>query len=243
MKLDPNDIDLIEKYLDGELIQEDQQFFKRKEAASEEFRDAVSFHRQLLGHLQAQQKLALKTELRGMMNESKEPRKFNWKMLSIAASILLIGIISVLQFQGPPPSQQLFDQYFDPYPVMSIVRGSNDNSANPLRMYAEGKYEQFIDKLTKGDAVTNQQRTAQLQLALGNAYLVLAQPEQAIKTLSEIEIGDDHFLDAQWYLALANLQLQRFEAANEYLLKLTTEPSFYRSSAKKLIAAIQDTRD
>lgn len=244
MNLHPNDIELIERYLDGELTQEDEQRFEEKQAASEDFRAGVSFHRQLLGHVQAQQQLAIKTELRGMMNESKGSRVFfSWKILSVAASILLISVIGVLQFQGPSHSQQLFNQYFDPYPVMSIVRGNNTNSSNHLQLYAEGKYQQFIEKLTVSRTDQGERRTSQVQLALGNAYLAMAQPKHAVQALLQIEEGEDHYLDAQWYLALANLQQQQLETANEYLLKLSTEQSFYRSSAEKLIAAIQEGQD
>lgn len=243
MKLDPNDIALIEKYLDGELSPEETQVFEEKQDDSAEFREAVVFHRQLLGHLVAQQKLALKSELQGMMSATTETSSFNWKIWSVAASVLLvIGFVALLQLQGPSPSQQLFDQYFDPYPVMSVVRGDTPNGLNPLRLYADNKYEQFVEVMADQRNAAKLKST-KLLLAYGNALLAISEPEQAIEALSQIREGQDHYLDAQWYLALAHLRLQKLEEAQDLLLPLVEQQSFYKTSARKLLASIEETDD
>ncbi len=241
MKLDSNDIALIEKYLDGDLSPEEVLLFEEKQEASAEFREAVVFNRRLLGHLEAQQKLALKSELQDMMIQVREERVFPWKTFWVAASvILLVGFIGVLQFQGPSHSQQLFDQYFDPYPVMSVVRGDTPNGLNPLHIYAEGKYEQFIDVLNNGKVDFNG-KTGQVQLAYGNALLALAQPERAIEELDKILEGQDHYLDAQWYMALAHLRLKNLDKTRALLKSLIERQSFYKSSARKLLKAIEES--
>lgn len=243
MKLDPNDIALIEKYLDGEMSPEETQVFEEKQDTSAEFREAVVFHRQLLGHLETQQKLALKSELQGMMSETPETSSFNWKIWSVAASILLVlGFVGVLQLQGPSPSQQLFDQYFDPYPVLSVVRGDTPNGLNPLHLYAEGKYELFVEVMADQRNAAKLKST-KLQLAYGNALLAISKPEEAIEALSQIKEVQDHYLDAQWYLALAHLRLQNLEEAQELLKPLMEQQSFYKSSARKLLASIEETNN
>lgn len=243
MNLDPNDIALIEQYLDGDLSDEDAQLFEEKHASSPEFRDAVAFHRQLLGHLESQRKLALKSELREMMSHASAPSVINWKPFSIAASILLaLGVIGVLRLQGPSSSQKLFDQYFDPYPVLSVVRGDTPNGLNPLHIYAEGKYEQFIETVKQGSTdVQYNVRTAQLRLALGNAYLALAEPEEAIEELNGVLKGQDYYPDAQWYLALAHLRLGAYDESKALLKGLIDQQTFYKSSARKLLASIEKT--
>lgn len=242
MKLDPNDIALIEKYLDGDLSPEETSIFEEKQENSAAFREAVVFHRQLLGHLEAQRKLILKAELQGMMTENvKEERGFewNWKVFSVAASVLLVlGFVGVLKLQGPTPSQELFQQYFDPYPVMSVVRGDTPNGLDPLHVYAEGKYGQFVEIMADE---RNAIKSSKLQLAYGNALLAIAQPERAIEELETIRQGEDYYLDAQWYLALAHLRLQNFSETRALLEQLVEQQTFYKSSAKKLIASLEET--
>lgn len=243
MTLDPNDLALIEKYLDGELSPEETTIFEEKQDSSAEFREAVVFHRQLLGQLEAQQKLSLKAELQGMMvDHVKEERGFDWRIFSIAASVLLVvGFVTLLKFQGPAPSQELFQQYFDPYPVMSVVRGDTPNGINPLHVYAEGKYQQFVEiMVSRRNTDVQAVQSSKLQLAYGNALLAIAQPERAIKELEAIKPGEDYYLDAQWYLALAHLRLQNIHETRELLTQLVEQQTFYKSSARKLLASIEE---
>ncbi len=243
MKLDPNDIALIEKYLDDDLSPEETLVFEEKQDNSVDFREAVVFHRKLLGHLEAQQKLALKAELQGMMVENvREERGFDWKIFSIAASVLLVlGFVGVLQFQRSGSSPDLFQQYFDPYPVMSVVRGNTPNGLDPLHIYAEGKYELFVEIMAnKKNAAEPKLKSPKLQLAYGNALLAIARPEQAIEELEMINPDEDYYLDAQWYLALAHLRLQNYDKTRALLEQLVEQQTFYRPSARKLLASIEE---
>ena len=169
-------------------------------------------------------------------------RVFHWKFLSIAASVLLIlGFVGVLRFQRPSPSQELFQQYFDPYPVMSVVRGNTANGLDPLQIYSAGKYEQFVELLSsQRNATLKKFKSSKLQLAYGNALLAISQPEKAIEVLGQIMQGEDHFLDAQWYLALAHLRLQDYDKSQALLEQLVRQPSIYKSSARKLLASIEN---
>ena len=243
MNLSPEDIALIEKHLDGVLTAEEERLFLEQQDNSPEFREAVNFQRQLLVHLEAQQKAAIKSELKGMLQDLKQARGFQRRVLWVAASVILLaGVFGVMQLLGPSPSQQLFDQYFDPYPILSVVRGDTPNGLDPLRLYAQGQYEVFVETVASSrDSTVNNFKSTKLQLAYGNALLAIGEPERAIHELSKIVEGQKHYPDAQWYLALAFLKLEDYVQTEQILRNLIRQDSFYQSSATRLLSSIEKT--
>ena len=241
MSLEANDIELIEGHLDGTLTQAEAQEFESKLASSEAFREYLTFQRNLLGHLEAEQKSTLKGELGDMLQSSKKSSGTSFKVIWLAASILLTGGFAALWvgLQGPSHSQQLFDQYFDPYPVLSVVRGDAPNGLSPLRVYAEGNYQQFVEIMKSSRMSDIREKSNELLLAYGNALLALSEPEAALEPLQQILKGEKYYPDAQWYQSLTYLKLGEPEKAQKLLMQLITTNSFYQSSARKLLEELK----
>lgn len=242
MKPKERDIDLIEKRLDGTLSGEELREFERRYEESTEFRDALTFHQSLIGNLEAMKKQELKDEMRVMMAEANADRTISMRPLWIAASLLIVGSFAALQiWKNGSTSEELFQRYFDPYPLVSVVRGDEPAAqASPLQFYAGGNYEKFAQLMENGDLSQLKIKSSELLLAYGNSLLALGRPEDAIRELNKITQGEKYYMDAQWYLALAHLNQENLEKSRELLLQLIEQQSFYQSSARKLLEEIKE---
>ena len=243
MKPESRDIELIEKRLDGTLDESELREFEQRYTGSADFRRAVVFHQKLLGNLEALRKEELKQEMRGMMVEAKSRRTVPLRAVWVAAATVLIaGSFAVLQlWRGGSSSDDLFERYFDPYPLVSIVRGNEPvKTTTLLKYYATGDYLSFVQAMENGQVSRAETRSEEILLAYGNALMALERSEEAILKLKKIGIGEKYYTDAQWYLALAYLDLKDFEQSKQLLRQLAGQPSFYQSSARKLLEELKE---
>lgn len=242
MKLTEKDRDLIERGILNKLNPEEKLEFDQKEHENEEFRSAVKFQRHMLASLEASENVKLKSELKTIF-AGIEPEALNeqhssprWYWLAASTIVLLITFGWLIQRND---SNEIFDQYFDPYPAENRVRGEfgKQNTQEVFRLYEEGDYVHAIE-LMEASLASGVDFKGQ-RLYLGNAYLASDQAAKAIKTLGAIEANSLYYMDAQWYLALSYLKNGDKTEAVNVLESLLNERSLYGSSAKELLQELQ----
>ncbi len=239
MKLDSNDIELIEKHIADSLNADEAVKFEEKYRTSDSFRESVNFQRSLLSSLEANKKAKLKEELYQMLQDvdAKQVIPIANRWYLIAASIaILLGVFWIFNLTTNNEAR-LFESYFEPFPTKGYLRG--DISASEideiLQLYADKDYDKTIGRI---NALPEESFDGQM-LYLGNSYLALSQSEEAIQIFQSIEPTDRYYADSQWYLALAYLANSEREQAKKILLELSTKNTIYTTSALTLIEELE----
>lgn len=194
MEANNNHIDLIEKYLNNDLSQEEKQSFDQKVHTDSEF--AHEFEKRQAAHTAIDFLIAqsLKSDLEALEEEeaqqgkviSLQKRKRNrFVLLSLAASLLLlIGYFSLfvndnLGSTGPQLAAANYET-----PDYNIQRGTPNVD--------------FEDLVTKGINALKQK-----------------QYQTAITALDSVTQGNEYYIIAQFYLAHAYFQAEQYEQAEQ----------------------------
>ena len=115
----------------------------------------------------------IEPQIQVQVEEPKVGRHF--VLLKVAAIVMLIAVSAVVVFQLQQPSspQDLFTQYFEPYPneFVSAKRG-DDIAADPIvqafQTYDNQNYKSAIDRFTK---ILDEEANVMVLFYLGNAQL------------------------------------------------------------------------
>lgn len=239
--LSEQDKDLIERGILDDLTVEEQIQFQSKLDSQKEFREAVELQRRMLASLEAEKKVALKNELKTIFAriEPEESgrgsvrKKWYWLAASLIAVLMTVGWLSLrTNYTG------IFDEYFDPYPAENMVRGeaSGGDIREVFRLYGGRDYQQVV-ALINSQIASGVQFSGQ-NLYLGNALLATDRTGEAIQVLSQIGEENRYYTDAQWYLALGYLKNREKAEAREVLNSILNKRSFYQSSVRELLKAI-----
>lgn len=206
------DIVLIERYLNGELSNEELLAFEQQLKVDKTLQQHLKILTDLKEGIVQAGRNDLASEIRQWeKNETPITRTIPiWKQswtISIAA-ILLIGVTAILLWPQSENTSNLFDQYFEPYPnvVMPTVRGVEINDTTTIqkayRAYDQEDYAgavQFFETLETKDEGT--------LLYLGNSYLMLNETKKAISVLEKLVNKQSQFEEeAKWYLGLSYLK-------------------------------------
>lgn len=231
-----NDIERIEKYVEGKLSLEETRAFAKE----------LCDNTDLVSEMQAYQKAVkgirdygLKAELRTYHQEFFEKlankRILYWKYISgIAASvIIIIGLVYILLFQSLSNSE-LFTRYFEPYPDIITTRNvDNSNLAKGLKSYSSGEYEMAITIFNSLPPTDPDYTTALFYMAI--SYLAITQPQIAIDSLEKLNRIDKTYQEqVHWYLALSYLKLDDTKSAKKQLMKIE-EKHFKYIEAQELL--------
>jgi tetratricopeptide (TPR) repeat protein len=240
------DIEWIEHYLSPGITPEEKQQMEKRMDAEPELKLKYQKHKQLIAgiryaHLQdkIKQLRTLESTLPPIEKKAgKEIFANFWKPLAAAAALAVV-ITSYVLINQPPKPEELYAQYFQPYPNVfePTLRGAEDEvlSSRTLgfRAYDQGDYskaaalfkESLIEKEDPG-----------ILLLLGNANLVLGNVEEAQNNfLTLIKDFDDLDAQAKLYLGLSYLKQGDSKKAKLILQELGDPAATYSKKAKELL--------
>lgn len=246
----------IEDYLDGKLSNKELKEFEKT------LQDDAQLAKKVKVTKEVNQTIAQETQLKAFkaqlnqLNENyfsaenaiQEPttivkplRSNNLRRSLIAASVLVLAVSAFFAWSvlnSSMSSAELFATHYEPYGIGQ--RGNNANGSELEQQatlaYNNNDFEKAIplfEEITQSD--DNNEKNI---LRLGSAYLSTNQPQKAIDTFQKIISNPQSALmqTAQWYQALAYIQLEQTEEAKNILNKLANAGNrTYPSKAKKLL--------
>lgn len=239
MPVNENDIDLIARYLEGSLTDDEILVFESKVASSKDFDEELSFQKGMIAHIKAEERIKLKAEmLRDFRRvNSEKKRNFFTKPVwyTIAASLLLISVFYFILNQKPS-SGEIFSSYYQAYDGVVITRGDDNSITEGLLLYNDKKFSEALDifLLVKDYEITE----GQYYLLIANCYLELGQPEEALKFLNLVQEVQKTTLsqNRDWFVALTLIKLKRIPDAKTLLTRVIDSNGIYASKAKLLLA-------
>lgn len=237
------DLDHIEKYLRGELTEEEISDFEALMENDAALKEQVAQHRQLLKGLE----IGFNTELKELLieEESKikntpiqKPSRIKslYPLMGIAAAValLIIAFFSLRDDAFNP--EELYAQYYKVYPnVEAPVSRSESNKKNPFAFYEAGDYATALANFTEMQA--SDPKNPALLFYSGMCQLELGQPESAVEFFNQVSnlSSKKYARPAFWYESLAYLKLGKIKNAKNLLEQLSQGEDVYAARANELL--------
>ncbi len=234
---------LIDKYLRGELTEEERQEFDTRMATDKEFADDVAMMQNLgpvAEDVDDENFRELMAEFEAEAPTSTSSTNL-WKNLLVAASIFaVLGLAVYYNLTQPISSSDLYDNYYESYPnvVNPMVRGEEPTEADKaFSAYESGRYEEALQRF---EELYKTEGTSYYLFYMAISHLELENAEAAIELLNEFSGTEDKLADrAGWYLAMAYLQLDDKEQAKAALTKVVEEKAYNADKAEELLAELE----
>jgi predicted negative regulator of RcsB-dependent stress response len=241
MKIEVKYTEIIDRYLNGELSEEELKDFNKLLESDLQLRRELSLEKDL-------NKIILETDIyefgnkvkatrEAMLLQKPNPNGFDktvrlrskkWYLLA-ASIIVLVGLLGYLYFlqNQQISSEKLFLQYYSKYHSDIAARSGDEISNDPfilgLNEYEDDNYNDAIRYLNQEINEDSLNFTAQLYL--GISYMEKNNLDKAIDVFKSIinESGNMFIGQAKWYLALTYLK---------------TDDVDYREETKNLLSSI-----
>lgn len=212
MNMHEEDLQLIEKYIDGELDGKALADFHARMEADVEFAQAVRMEEDIMESIELWGNKELKNKLEKIGEEeignaeikniNTRRRKFLWA----AAAVLGLAVIAKFALHISPPSPEKLYADYAAHEFNFTEKGNNakliNTAENKLAEKQYGEALPLLEKLTALDAQNND-----FQLALGICHLEVNDYEKALSIFSELETNAPLYIgEAKWYKALVFLK-------------------------------------
>ncbi len=221
-----NNIDLIERYVLGQMQTAELEEFEQQLANTPELEEEVRLFEVALQSIQQQ---GLKNKLAAIHEEVADTgRSSRIYWVGIAASVSLIAFIAYFLLFNTPSEKALFAKNFSPYENIVTARGSGQLNA-AMVYYSTGQYEKAINEF---ESVLTDSVNHQVLFYKGISHLAINQADQAIPIFKSLD-GSTFHQQARWYLGLAYLASDQTALARETFIAIG--PEDYQYSAAQSI--------
>lgn len=165
--------------------------------------------------------------------KSKRSTFKTWSIsVGIAVMIVVVGYFLVRTL-SMPPGEKLFLSFYEPRGALnSEIQIVNKNLSLALASYENEEYSKAESLFSKLELENTSDIT---RMYLGLSQLAIDRPEKAIPTLSLISEESDFFLEANWYMALGFLKLNKLDEAEELLKITASTPNAYSDKADEIL--------
>ncbi|WP_422358531.1 tetratricopeptide repeat protein [Reichenbachiella sp.] len=238
--LSDSEIELIEKYIDNSLSDEETNLFHQKVQQSVEFSDQLELALITIKDIKENYQPFTKKELFEIFEHSKKEIEKNTKIkkLSLIAAGISLVLCSLFALNNDSDniSQTLFMEYYEEYPAHPIFRDLNqkDNLSKAIQAYERGYYQNALPYLLEQ---FSKESDHNLAIYIGNSFLAQDDINQAIKffKLAEQSSEEDIRAHAKWYLALSYLKSAKINDSKEVLTDIIDQKQLYFKEAQELL--------
>ncbi len=181
-----------------------------------------------------------------MLLEKQSYKKRIGVTLVLLLVALLIGVWGYQKYQSeqiPATPQQIYANYFEPYPVVNFRGEKEDPKEIEKAIDAYGN-ENYAKAIVLFDAILeNPSSTYPSYFYNGLSNLAVGNSQAAIDALEVVLTTDNDLQEtAQWYIALAYLQQDDIAKARSVLQLLSAnENNAYQSKAVKILSELPDS--
>jgi tetratricopeptide (TPR) repeat protein len=253
--MNPNlqDIDLIHRYLDRSLSDEEKVNLEKRLKEEPEFNTLYREHQMLVQGIRysgLQEKLnqlrVLESVLPETVHVEDKKRQIRlhsyWKpLLAVAASLALFVVLFFL-WKKPVDHVQLFAQEFKAYPNIfePIVRSDAQPINDRTEAFAAYEARDYQKAATLFKKLLQEKEEPGVLLLLGNANLILGNTSEARNNfITLINNFDEYDTQAKWYLGLSYLKDGDVKSAQLILQEVSNSEFSYASKAKELLKQIE----
>ena len=254
---------LIERFLNGQLSEEEQTFFLERMENDVEFKEQVTLEKQLVESLNDDSWSFLEEgdnsevkeyesilrnketqDIRQAISQAQDaykktqvPKKKNWLGYAIAASVTILVAIAIFTNKDKNP-QELYASFLQKTDLLALIdRGDYTILSSAQESFDKKEYQETIRLLSQ---ITDSTQNANVYLYLALSQMELNQYSDAESTLERLIKSD--FLDAEkgyWYKSLLYLKSDQIEKLKAEL-KIIINNSYYKQDdAKELLSKLE----
>lgn len=260
MKENVHDMELIERFLEDQLTEDEKRAFEARKQNDKDFKTLVSDMDLLLEGIKQSarktskqeklERLKFFSEVVDMETEEENSEGEKGKVvplyrkrsiLAIAASIaLLISLSAYFTRDQVPLNERIYAAYFEPFdsPGTGLTRSSSNTTeglslkAQAYLAYDNANYTEAVSLFNK---ILSEKDDPIIHLCLGNAQLKLGEYDEAEATFNQmLNEHTDLVTQTRWYLALTYLRENKMERAKSILWEVS-EGSTYGEKARKIL--------
>lgn len=227
----------IDRYVNGEMTTSEVNVFEQRMRENGALAEEVLLHRDVLVGMNQYFNLDLKKKLQEEEARLKKKPVNVFKWVGIAASIVLIIAAYFVFFTGQTDPQQLYAQYYQPYPnIVAPAQRSDDNTANQgLSLYEAGNYTEALKFFNQ--QISEGKDDAYLLFYAGIASLNTNAEASAIEYFEKVVNRQDATFasPAQWYLGLTYLKLEQKRDAVQIFEEIKASENDYSQRASDVL--------
>lgn len=232
---------LIERYIFGELKEQELRAFQKEMELNPEFASEVKLHNEVHESIFEEELEDFRNKLNSISHKESRP-KLNWRYMAACITILSLLYLGIHQlFFRASTSENIFETYFYPYEDILSERNldsSNLDTQRILHNYNSANYKQVVELLNNIDLKDK----PLLNLYLGISYIKTDSTDRAHMAFNQI-LSTENFLhsEAVWFDAMTYLKEGNREKAKERLksLILQTKPSNFKNQATELLKRLE----
>jgi len=239
---------LIEKYLLGELSEDEQEAFDKLRLSNPEIEAEYILRKDVNDAIQESDIMSLRLALNEIINTKKQKTRliknpFIWS--SVAAVFIIVLIIKIVFFNSNTESNvDCFKEYYQTYPPVVNYRNTTTLSEEQesLKIALE-KYENsdFNNaELLLKELVNKDSTNTMAKFYLSISFIEQNKFIEAETYLYELTKNNQHLFyeESLWYLVLVYLNNNKTEEAKELLLEIISRNYSYKLQAKKILKSI-----
>jgi tetratricopeptide (TPR) repeat protein len=247
MKEPLHPIELIERYFDNELTQEELDQFRSHLKENHGLQKLFDQEKLLISTVRfqaAQKDLKFLEEVEQSLRENKTIyfRK-HWYYYAAAACVAFLAIVLVWNRWEKENPDTLFALHFKPHPNVfepSLRTGANAGlRSQAFAAYEQGNYEQASHAFTEL-LQDDHNDDAGMILLLGNSNLMLGKTKEAIENFGSLLLRHNELqVEAKWYLSLCYLKSAQMSEAQRLLTEISETKTAYSGEATELLKKLE----
>lgn len=244
--------DQVERYLAGEMSEQEKSAFEQRRKDEAEFGEEVLRHLQARAAIREAGRKQLKQSFehiyqQEMANQPEQKRsRFVSMMMAwrIAAAIVFLVVAAGLLWQlfNSATPQELYAEHIS-FPSVPEVRGKAQKDSlaweRAIQAYKKKDFQQSVELLEPFSTSDTFSYRSFASFYQGLAYLQIEQPQEAIQRFQQVERPGLYTEQVDWYIALAYLQAGDEEGARTALQKILDQQGHYKAKeAEKVLGGL-----
>lgn len=241
----------IERYLDGEMSQEERLWFTRELRGNPGLKRELGFRERLNVAIGEPEIMDFRKQLESVFNESRVavehkshhlPHRGRIAAISSSLAVALGGILLLWLLFHNQDNQQLYEKYFIPAEAgmtfRSQDRQENDELQMAMQYYTAGKYEEALSHFE--NILRDDPTRLGLNLYSGISQMEVKRYQDANRSFRRI-IDNNYILyleQAEWYLAFCYLMTDDLKKAREQFMIIEDRKGYYQHQARKILRRI-----
>ena len=227
-----NNIDLFDLYTNDGLSKEEKITFESRLKEDSEFSADFERYRNGIIFLESH---GVREELKQIIELEKTKR--TWVYSSVAAASIIVILYFSIFINNNPSSQEVFYEYFEPYPNLVATRSANASPlVTGLSAYGSGDYKKAIEEFRN----QSNSRNDTILFYFGLSYLAIDQPDSAISKFDLVFPHSTFKQQINWYTALALLNTGKVQEAISILKEIKSGDFKFREATTILKSFQQD---
>lgn len=232
--------ELIEKYFEHNLTEEEKLLFNKLLVEDSDFKKEFEFYSELKNAVVVSERQKIKKEIQQFENSDDTPI-FNLKRYLPYAAILLVMLsLWFIFFSNNSNNTDLYNSYFEAYPNTEVSNTRSD--INDKSVIEEAFIAYDLEEYAKANELFNLaikiSTSDYIQFYKAISLMELEQHKEALNLFESVNWSEAYKEKSMWFKSLCYVKLNQVKEAKKELTLLTEKGTFKNSEAIALLSKL-----